>query len=183
MSYQYRPLGNLNELNDFCCGIERMDGFVHNGLADSVNNNYCQPYGVYDEEGSLVAFFALCFDCLELSQDYKEDLRDGCAETELPQVFNGAYGETFLSKLHYPALEIAYLAVRKDKRGQHIGEACVETIIGLAQEQTLAGCIFITVDALVMEDYSAVGFYRYCHFTQAEDRNPNKETLRLYYAL
>lgn len=183
MSYQYRPLTDLNELAGFRCGIKKMDNFIRNGLADSVNNNYCRPYGVYDDEGELVAFFAISFDCLELSIDFKEDLRDGFAETELPQIFGSPYGETFLSKLHYPALEITYLAVREDRQHMGIGEACVDVIINMANEQTMAGCIFLTVDALIIPEYSAVGFYRKCHFTQAEDRKPYKETLRLYYAL
>ena len=80
-------------------------------------------------------------------------------------------------------LQETYLAVHKDKQKNGIGEACVNLIINMAKEQTFAGCIFITVDALITPEYSAVGFYRKCHFTQAEDRKPYRETLRLYYAL
>lgn len=118
-----------------------------------------------------------------LGVDYKEDLRDGFANTNMPQVFGTPYADTFINKLHYPALEITYLAVREDKRRTGIGEACVRLIIEMAKEQTMAGCQFVTVDALVTPDYSATGFYYTCRFSQAEDRQAWRDTIRMYYAL
>ncbi len=68
--------------------------------------------------------------------------------------------------------------------GFHCGiQAIVNAIADMAQKQKMAGCMFLTVEAYIEKDYSAVPFYNVCGFEPCEYRNPNKETLRMYKTL
>lgn len=175
------PLVDLKELSSFCCGIPQMDHFIHNGFAESVRNAYCKPYVVRNAANEVVAMFALSFDALRLDSDDIEDLQNGWTDTSVPQPTE-EYATTYWSKVQYPALEIAYLAVSEKYRDQHIGKYIIEQIASLARTQDLAGCQFLTVGAYVTKEYSAVGFYRKCHFAQAEPFAMH-DTLRMYYNL
>lgn len=176
-----RPLENLDELNDFNCGVEKMDKFIHGGLRQSVENSYCKVYGVYYSDKILVAFFALSFDSLQLDADDTDDLQQGWSGTTIP-VLTREYIDTFWSKVRYPAIEIAYLAVAEKYRNKNIGRTLIESIARMARSQNMAGCQFLTVDALATKEYSAVGFYSKCHFAPAEPV-PVRETMRMYYNL
>ena len=48
---------------------------------------------------------------------------------------------------------------------------------------TLAGCQFLTVEALATKEYSAVGFYERCGFAPNEVKKPYKDILRMYMTL
>ena len=158
-----------------------MDRFIQGDFCLSVANHYCQAYSVkYKEE--LVAVFALSFDSLDLDSDDKEELQTGISMTGIPNV-DWDYEETFYSKPRYPALDIAYLAVHEKWRGKHIGDFLIKQIADLARRQTLAGCQFLTVEALATSEYSAVGFYERCGFTANEVKKPYKDTLRMYCTL
>ena len=177
------PLTDVDaELKDFHCDIPLMDKFVHSGgFKESVLNHYCNAYSVRNEKNDLVAFFALAFDSLRLDSEDKSDLQKGWADTSTPQP-TAEYMETFWGKVHYPALEIAYLAVDKAYQGQDIGTYVVTQIENKARTQKLAGCQFLTVGALVTPEYSAVGFYRKCRFAQL-DPVPTNGVLRMYHNL
>ena len=158
-----------------------MDMFIRGDFRLSVENHFCQAYSVKHGE-ELVAIFALSFDSLDLDSDDKEELQTGISTTGTPDVdYN--YEETFYSKPRYPALDIAYLAVQKKWRGKHIGDFLVKQIADLAKRQTLAGCQFLTVEALATKEYSAVGFYEHCGFTANEVKKPYKDTIRMYMTL
>lgn len=164
---------------DFRCGIEKMDEFIHRGLVLSVESNYCKLYKVSREE-EIVALFALSFDSLILDSDDKTELKQ---EDRIS--VDSKYEEMFWSKRHYPALEIAYLAVRDDLRGSDIGSFLIDSIAEMAVSQKLAGCQFLTVEALSKAkegalDYSATALYFKNHFSACELPNPNKDTLRMY---
>ena len=167
---------------EFRCGIKKMDDFIHEGLDLSVKNNFCKLYKV-TRNGEIVALFALSFDSLILDYEDKTELK----ETDSLGV-DSQYEEVFWSKRHYPALEIAYLAVRKDLRGSDIGSFLINSIAEMAATQTLAGCQFLTVEALSKakereQDYSATAFYYKNHFESCELPNASKDTLRMYRAL
>lgn len=178
---EIRRLDNMGELKGFKCGIQVMDDFIHSRLAESVRNHYCTPYALYDDN-SMIAFFALSFDSLELDSDDKEELQSGISSTGRPDI-SDEYEDTFFAKPRYPSMDIAYLAVRQDCRGKGIGSSIVDYIIELARSQKLAGCQFLTVEALAMADYSAVRFYYSCGFAPSEPRKPYKDTLRMFYTL
>lgn len=164
---------------EFRCGIKKMDDFIHEGLDLSVKNNFCKLYKVSRDE-EIVALFALAFDSLILDYEDKTELK----QTESVGV-DSRYEEVFWSKRHYPALEIAYLAVREDLRGSDIGSFLINSIAEMAAGQKLAGCQFLTVEALSKakekeQDYSATAFYYKNHFESCELPNSTKDTMRMY---
>ena len=175
------PLSDFHVLEDFCSGIESMDAFIRKDFRLSVENHFCQAYVVMLKE-EVVALFALSFDSLDLDYDDKEELQSGISPAGTPDM-DWNYQETFYSKPRYPALDIAYLAVEEKWRGKHIGDFLISRIADLARSQTLAGCQFLTVEALATKEYSAVGFYDKCGFTPNELKKPYKDTIRMYMPL
>ena len=158
-----------------------MDKFIRGDFRLSVENHYCQAYAVKFED-EIVAIFALSFDSLDLDSDDKEELQSGFSSAASPDVdFN--YQDTFYAKPRYPAMDIAYLAIQEKWRGKHIGDFLIKQIADLARRQTLAGCQFLTVEALATKEYSAVGFYERCGFAPNEVKKPYKDTLRMYMTL
>ena len=109
-------------------------------------------------------------------------MQTGISNTGTPEV-DWNYRDTFYAKPRYPALDIAYLAVKQQYRGKRIGYAIIEQIATDARTQTFAGCQFLTVEALATSEYSAVGFYQRCGFTANEVRKPYKDTLRMFRTL
>lgn len=158
-----------------------MDSFIQNDFRLSVENHFCAAYVVKLGE-EVVALFALSFDSLDLDCDDKEELQSEISSVGNPDL-DFDYQETFYSKPRYPALDIAYLAVQKKWRGKHIGDFLVKKIADLARAQTLAGCQFLTVEALATKEYSAVGFYDKCGFAPNELKKPYKDTIRMYMPL
>lgn len=176
-----KTISDFDCLAAFCSGIDEMDRFIQSDFRLSVENHYCSAYGVWHGE-ELVAIYALSFDSLDLDSDDKEELKTGLSITPTPFV-DGSYQDTFYAKPRYPALDIAYLAVRKDYRENNIGRAIVEMIAEQARAQSFAGCQFLTVEALATSEYSAVGFYQKCGFTANELRKPYKDTIRMFRTL
>ena len=175
------PLTDFQCLKSFSSGVESMDKFIRGDFRLSVENHYCQAYAVKFED-EIVAIFALSFDSLDLDSDDKEELQSGFSSTASPDVdFN--YQDTFYAKPRYPAMDIAYLAIQEKWRGKHIGDFLIKQIADLARRQTLAGCQFLTVEALATKEYSAVGFYERCGFAPNEVKKPYKDTLRMYMTL
>ena len=175
------PLRDFKLLSSFKSGVEQMDEFIQGNFHYSIENHYCVAYGAF-LEGELIAVFALSFDSLDLDSDDKEELMTGMSVTGTPEV-DWNYKDTFYAKSRYPALDIAYLAVSESWRGQHIGEFIVDEIARIARTQLLAGCQFLTVEALSTKEYSAVGFYSHCGFTPNELPKPYKDTLRMFRTL
>lgn len=176
-SLNIRKITSTECLKDFVCGVPPMDRFIHDGLQLSMDHNYCRTY-IVTENDDVIALFALSFDSVDLDEDDKEELACGIASTGIPDVAVD-YEDTFYSKRRYPALDIAYLAVAENLRGRHLGTAIVDQIVQMAETQDLAGCQFVSVEALKTEPWSAVMFYDKCGFTPNELPNPNKDTLRM----
>lgn len=174
----FERIENVSVLEGFNCGLDVMDRFIHSGLQWCMDYHYCVVYAIKNTE-NIVAIVALGCDKLELSSDDKEELQTGIFPT--PEI-NYNYQGTFWAKSSYPAIEIVYLAVRKDKRHLGIGEYIIEAIAQRALDSrfNMAGCQFLTVEAYNKGNDSAVGFYNRCDFIAAELPNPNKETLRMY---
>lgn len=128
-----RQIEDASSLVSFHCGIQAMDEFIHSSLNDSIRNHYCNTYSVH-LGSELVAMFALSFDSLELEldSDSLEEMAEGINTANKPDLSKN-YVDTFLSKHHYPALEIAYLAVEEKHRAKGIGKAIVNAIADMAQ--------------------------------------------------
>lgn len=175
------PITDFDCLKAFYSGVESMDNFIQGDFKLSVENHYCTAYGVWNN-GELIAIFALSFDSLDLDTDDKDELQTGISSTGTPDI-DWNYKETFYAKPRYPALDIAYLAVKQEWREKHIGKFLINQIAEKARLQSFAGCQFLTVEAFITKDYSAVGFYERCGFTPSEIRKPYKDTLRMYMTL
>ena len=182
--YVFENLKDISILRNFQCGISSMDAFIQDGLDLSIQNHYCNAYIVMENrKGSeILALFALSFDSLDLDIEDKNEVISGVSNAGIPQLTDN-YKDVFLNKFHYPALEIAYLAVAKNLRYKGLGRIIIESIVQKAQEQELAGCQFLTVEALNTNEYSAVGFYNKCNFSACELPDPNKGTLRMFRTL
>ena len=175
---RFERVEDASILSDFNCGLDVMDRFIHSGLQWCNDYHYCVVYAVKDAN-DIVGVVALGCDKLEMDSTDKEELQTGFFPK--PEIdFN--YQETFWAKSSYPAIEIAYLAVKKDKRHLGIGEYIIEAVAQRALDSrfNLAGCQFLTVEAYKRGNASAVGFYSHCDFIAAEEPNPSKETLRMY---
>lgn len=174
------PYKDIQELNGFYCGITEMDDFFHNsdGFPMSIDNHFCKAFIVKDKSDAVVAVFALNFDAISFDSDNIDDIFSGALGNS-PDI-DCEYQKNFKSKSHHPSLEITYLAVRKDKQRQGIGEYLVERIASVAQRQALAGCEFLTVSAYHNEEYSAVNFYSKCLFATLDISKDDRNTTRMF---
>lgn len=174
-------LQNMEDIEDFHCGNNLMDIFIQGNFKYSIEHHYCCAYKVvYKEE--IIAIFALNFDSLDLDSNDKEELRDGFSSTGIPNI-SIDYSDTFYAKPRFPALEITYLAVSEKWRGKSIGSYIIKEIADRARSQTFAGCQFLTVEALMTDEYKAAEFYSKCGFTLAEIKKPYKDTVRMFMTL
>lgn len=158
-------LKDIGQLDDFYCGIDVFDEFIHaKGLERAVENNFCVPYKVYSKD-KIIAFFALSCGSLTLDADSKDDFFMGysnAGDVNIP----AAYTETLKNKIHYPAIDIAYLAVREDYQRKKLGKDILKVIEQkIKQEFDFAGYQFLIVDAYCTKKYSTVTFYTKCQFT------------------
>lgn len=178
--FEIKKQQNSKLLADFCCGIEEMDSFIHHDLDKDITNRHCTLYTVHDMGGVIVAMFALSFDSLVLADGDLEDMDCGVGS---PSFFSAEHRERFRQQLRYPAMDIAYLAVRKEYQRRKYGTNIIREIINHIKEQDLGGCQFITVDAYDTVKYSAVRFYERCEFYRAERQDQSPNTVRMYYAI
>ena len=178
LKLDFERIEDASILSEFNCGLDVMDQFIHSGLQWCIDYHYCVVYAVKDND-DIVAIVALGCDKLELDSCDKEELKIGLFPK--PEI-EFDYQETFWAKSSYPAIEITYLAVRKDRRHIGIGEYIIEAVgqRAINSQFNMAGCQFLTVEAYRKGNNSAVGFYSNCDFIAAEEPNPNKETLRMY---
>jgi len=136
----YERTDDMSVLFDFYCGIADMDNYIHNHLQDKINSVQELESYIIREKGQIVAMTAI---------------------REKPLEFRTSDGEYHT----VDALEIEYLAVRKDLRNTGIGETIMDWIDIKARTEH-PNCKYLTVNALVDPDfgYSAVPFYEKCHF-------------------
>ena len=157
---------NFAELQNFNSGNKQMDDFIHDYLEECDASHYCMTYAVRSpESNSIIAIFSLAFDSVKLDEDDFDDMRIGAAGTNYPSI-DDWFRERFEEKAIYPALEIAYLAVSEKYQKMHLGSEILEQIEYMAKTQKLAGCVFLTVNALHTPDYSAVSFYEKSNFAK-----------------
>ena len=126
----------------------------------------------------LVALLTLREDQLILDDDDKDDMRQGFSSK--PKI--ALEDSSFLEDTVFPAIEIAYLAVEKHYRNKGIGRYIIEEVVRKVKSER-PDYQFITVDAYVETEYSAVGFYLKCQFEPAEPTPGYKDTLRMYRVL
>lgn len=162
-----RRADDTSALFDFKCGVKSMDDFIHDpkdGLAKFIKLRLSNLWIVFEGE-KAVAFFALSKDALMLnSEDRRTIERDKDKSTALAAPEDA---DKLWEKEKYPAIEIDYLAVCKEKREEpedHLGTAIIQKIAQFAAADKLSATMFLTVEALDTKEYSAVEFYRNCDF-------------------
>lgn len=162
---------DTSALSDFRCGVKSMDDFIHdhdNGLAKFIKLRLSNLWIVF-EDGKAVAFFALSKDALVLNSEDRRHLeRD---KDKITALASPEDTEMFWDKEKYPAFEIDYLAVCEEKRNDpndHLGTCIIEEICRMAEADIFSATLFLTVEALDTQEYSAVNFYRSCDFEFSE---------------
>lgn len=162
-----RRADDTSALSNFKCGVKSMDDFIHDpkeGLSKFIKLRLSNLWIVFEGE-QAVAFFALSKDALMLNnEDRKTIERDKEKATALAAPEDA---DKLWEKEKYPAIEIDYLAVCKEKREEpedHLGTAIIQTIAQFAAADKLSATMFLTVEALDTKEYSAVDFYRNCDF-------------------
>jgi hypothetical protein len=140
-----RRADDTSALFDFKCGVKSMDDFIHDpkdGLAKFIKLRLSNLWIVFEGE-KAVAFFALSKDALMLnSEDRRTIERDKEKATALAAPEDA---DKLWEKEKYPAIEIDYLAVCKEKREEpedHLGTAIIQKIAQFAAADKLSATMF-----------------------------------------
>lgn len=178
-----RRADDTSALFDFQCGVQSMDDFIHdpdNGLAKFIKLRLSNLWIVFEKD-KAVAFFALSKDALILNHSDRQTIERDKEKANALATPEDA--DKLWEKEKYPAIEIDYLAVCKEKReeaGDHLGTAIIQKIAQFAANDKLSATMFLTVEALDTKEYSAVEFYRNCDFEFSEVAQ-NKYNYELMY--
>lgn len=108
-SLRYRPLSGASELSDFYCNVDVMDSFIHDGLEDELREKNCEAFVVLDDDDSIIGFFAICEDDLELSPEDKDEMMSGISIAKTPRFSTMQDKTQFAIQNMFAAKEIAYL--------------------------------------------------------------------------
>ncbi len=85
-------------------------------------------------------------------------------------------GEAFWDKFFYESKELTLLAVKEDRRKQHLGafiiESIVEMLVNSDEKKEL-----LSVRAMNIDGYSVIPFYLKCHFIPARDQVPGQNLI------
>lgn len=176
----FHPLRDLKEIEDFFCGIEVMDEFLHSdNLRETLIKHHCDSYIVEDDDNNNVGFFALDVTTLELDDDYKVELLDGWLDAAKPEFQTEEELKDFLECKSFEVVDIAYLAIDKNFQGKGYGTEVMSIIFDLARIKKPNG-IFMTVDALHLpnKNYSVAPFYE--HFGFQRMQPPTIDTIRMF---
>lgn len=168
---------NIGALHSFSCGQEDVDHIIREVLPDTLFDN--ELYLVKDGE-EVVALFCLQIEnhCLFLSDDTKGKMQAGTKPKPNSAIIKG---DEFWERFNYDSRELTLLAVKKERRFQHIGSFIIESIIERLASDPNENREFIHVRALNTEEYSAIPFYRKCGFFPAvkEEKGVNLMMYRI----
>lgn len=139
---------DIVSLSDFSCGVAEIDDFFYNEAYLCSKYKYLTPYKcTFLESGEIAGLFTLANDVLALEYEDKVDFPNLDIE----------YNDIFQRQLSYPAVNIGHLAVRKDMQSRNIGRIIAEFVQMTFANLRIAGCQFVTVDAL--NNYRTINFY------------------------
>lgn len=140
---------DYQSFSDFYCGVDEIDDFFHDEVALCSKYNYLIPYKcTLSKTDEIVGLFTLANDILALEYEDKIDFPNLASE----------YCDIFCRQPTYPAVNIGHLAVRKDLQSRGIGQLIVEFVQVTFATIRLAGCQFVTVDAL--NNLRTIRFYQ-----------------------
>ena len=158
--YEFKRVDDTSTLFDFESGVEPIDKFIKNkekGLEKFIKLRLSNLWVVF-ERGEAVALFALSKDAIMLNNEDRRNIEQD--KDKASALVPSGNEEKFWEKERFPAIEIDYLAVRKNKRNVHLGTLIIDAISERALEDELSATMFLTVEAYDTKDYSAVEFYK-----------------------
>lgn len=167
---QYTKEISTKTLEGFECGIAKMDDFIHHSLDAFLKNDSRFNFYVVRDGQDVVAMFVTSRGMFIDHDDVFDDIPFGKPWGYLGKDFRMHSG------MMYPTLEIDYLAVRKDLRGNGFGSAIIDELSKIAQS---IGCYFLTVDAYHDNEYSAIPFYEKCGFFAIQELSEDYDSLRM----
>lgn len=140
---------DYRSLSRFSCGCDEIDDVFHNELPLCHKYGYLVPYKcLLKDTGEIAGLFTLANDILKLEYEDRADFPN----------LSGEYADIFMRQPTYPAVNIGHLAVRKDLQSRGIGRIIVEFVRMSFSNTKVAGCQFVTVDAL--NNHRTLGFYQ-----------------------
>jgi len=168
---RFREEASTDILKGFECGIHEMDAFINDALDDFLKNDpRYQLNVVADDELGIVAMFVISHGIFVDNDDEFQDIPFGKPWSFMDDDFQ------IQSGMMYPALEIDYLAVRKDVRESGYGSMIIEEISLRAKKKNF---YFLTVDAYHTKGYSAIPFYEKQGFFAVQEYSEEYDTLRM----
>ncbi|MDE6544342.1 MAG: hypothetical protein K2K76_10310 [Muribaculaceae bacterium] len=130
---------DYESLSLFSCGNDEIDDFFHDEVRLCSKYSYLIPYKcTIASSGEIAGVFTLANDVLNLEYEDKISFYNIAPE----------YSEIFIRQTSYPAINIGHLGVRSDLQSRGIGRFIVEFVRMTFASSRIAGCQFITVDAL-----------------------------------
>lgn len=163
---------NLAALQLFKCGQDEVDKIIKEDLPSLLPTN---DLWLVKDKDEVVALFCLQRDpyCLFLSDRVKEKMKEGQKPKPIAAKQEGV---EFWDKFFYESKELTLLAVKKERRNQHLGafiiESILEMLVNSGEKKEL-----LSVRALNIKDYSAIPFYLKCNFTPAMDQVPGQNLI------
>ena len=158
-------------LCDFYCGVQGLDDLFHSSrFQNMVAYHLTNLYTVY-MRGELVGLFSISSNNLILNSTDFDFMKMG----SVPKPDIDIHDESFWERDSYPAVEIDYLAVRKEYRKGYrkssdvkVGMLLMDAIIDMVENDNKAAAMSLVVDALCTREDNSVGFYQKCGFVPSE---------------
>lgn len=171
-------VSSASEYAGFSCGNKELDNFFHQDAIKCVLNKFISLYKATDvTTGRVVALFSLANDSVFTTN--KKDKQDFIDES-MPQ-FDASYYAILERQASFPAINIAHLGVDSKVQSKGIGTFLINYIQDTFVNYPVAGCQFITVDALNTPDVNK--FYDRVGFVYLTDSDSTKQTRRMFMPL
>lgn len=139
---------DLDNVETFSCGVEELDDFFHDEIWLCAKYHYLIPYKcTLSATGEIVGIFTLANDVIALEEDDK---------IEFPQM-PSEYNWIFKRQCSYPAVNIGHLGIKSGFQSKGLGQIIVKFVAATFRNDPIAGCQFISVDAL--NNHRTINFY------------------------
>lgn len=139
---------DFESVTSFSCGVKELDDFFHDEIWLCAKFHYLIPYKcTLSDSGEIVGIFTLANDVIALEEDDK---------IEFPQM-SPEYNWIFKRQSSYPAINIGHLGVKSKFQSKGLGQIIVNFVAATFRNDPIAGCQFISVDAL--NNHRTINFY------------------------
>lgn len=139
---------DIDRVSKFSCGVEELDDFFHDEIWLCAKYHYLIPYKcTRASTEEIVGIFTLANDVIALEKDDK---------IEFPLI-SPEYNRIFKRQCSYPAVNIGHLGVKSECQSKGLGQIIVNFVAATFRNDPIAGCQFISVDAL--NNLRTINFY------------------------